>query len=88
MTVGPCGPDRRRRGLDSGATHQSPSGEQTLGQRREHPYTWATRGFSRPQAAIMATIATATTTTGSVLANPEPEIRCATLCYAGPNAQS
>ena len=50
--------------------------------------TWATGGFSRPQAAIMATIATATTTTGSVLANPEPEIRCATLCYAGPNAQS
>ena len=50
--------------------------------------TWATGGFSPPQAAIMATIATATTTTGSVLANPEPEIRCATLCYAGPNAQS
>ena len=36
----------------------------------------------------MATIATATTTTGSVLANPEPDIRCATLRYAGPNAQS
>lgn len=36
----------------------------------------------------MATITVATTTTGSVLANPEPDIRCATLRYAGPNAQS
>jgi hypothetical protein len=50
--------------------------------------TWATGGFSRPQAAIMAAIAMTTTTTGSVLANPKPDIRCATLRHAGPNAQS
>ena len=36
----------------------------------------------------MATITVATTTTGSAFTKPEPDIRCATLRYAGPNAQS